>query len=246
MQKKQLCNIAELLEQKSNIAQIKEKLSVIQQIGTDEFWSANNILLFENVRKELRELIKFLDSGKSIKTIITRLADPLIEQQEGVQLDSAYDFEDYREKVNRYIGEHGNTLAIHKLTHNIKLSYGDYQELERILTSELGSKEDYKREFGDTPFGLLVRKIAKLDHEAAMQAFSAFINDQSLNQRQIAFVNKIINHIEQNGYMDNISILQKPPFDKPISFMKLFDGNTRKALMEVINDVKDNAVNVTA
>ena len=75
------------------------------------------------------------------------MTDSIIDQQEGVQLDAAYDFEDYREKVNRYIGEHGNTLAIHKLTHNIKLTQGDYQELERILTTELGGKEDYQREF---------------------------------------------------------------------------------------------------
>ena len=86
-------------------------------------------------------------------------------------------------------------MVIHKLTHNIKLTNDDYQELERIFTSELGSKNDYEREFGDTPFGLLVRKIAKLDHEAAMQAFSKFINDESLNQRQIAFVHKIIYQI---------------------------------------------------
>lgn len=84
--------------------------------------------------------------------------------------------------MNRYIGEHGSTLAIYKLTHNIKLTQGDYQELERILTCELRSREDYKREFGDTPFGILVRKIAKLDHDAARQAFSVFINDESLNQ----------------------------------------------------------------
>lgn len=78
----------------------------------------------------------------------------------------------------------------------ILLSQGDYQEVERILTSELGSKEDYAREFGDTPFGLLIRKIAKLDHVTAMAAFSDFINDQSMNPKQIAFVHKIIQHIE--------------------------------------------------
>ena len=59
-----------------------------------------------------------------------------------------------------------------------------------LFTSELGSKEDYAREFKDTLFGLLVRKVAKLDHEAAMQAFSKFINDESLNAKQIAFVQK--------------------------------------------------------
>lgn len=242
--KKQLCDIATLLERKVSIPQVQEKLPIIQEINTDEFWAANDILLFEKVREELRELMKFLDRNPQKKPIITRLTDPILAQQEGVQLEQAYDFEDYRDKVNRYIGEHGDTLAIYKLTHNIKLSLGDYQTLERVFTSELGSKEDYEREFGQTPFGLLVRKVAKLDHEAAMQAFSAFINDESLNQRQIAFVHKIINHVEQNGYMDNVADLQKPPFDKPISFIKLFDAKTRIALMKAINDIKENAVNI--
>ena len=241
--RKQLCSIASALEQKASIPQIKEKLDLIQSINSDDFWNANDILLFEKIREELRELIKFLDSDAGKEPIITRLTDPIISQQDGEQLDSAYDFEDYRKKVNRYIDEHGNSLVIHKLTHNIKLTNDDYQELERIFTSELGSKNDYEREFGDTPFGLLVRKIAKLDHEAAMQAFSKFINDESLNPRQIAFAHKIINHIEQNGYMDNVSDLQRPPFDKPISFIRLFDAKTRTALMQAINAVRDNAVN---
>ena len=245
--KKQLCDTVSLLERKANIPQIKEKLPLLQEIHTDVFWEANDILLFEKVRKELRGLIRFLDEDDGgQKRIITKLTDPIIGSQEGVQLDTAYDFEDYRAKVNRYVNEHGNTLAIYKLTHNIPLAMGDYQELERVLTSELGSKEDYKREFGDTPFGLLVRKIAKLNHEAAMQAFSAFINDQSLNQKQITFVKKIINHIELNGYMENVSELTKPPFDKPVSFIKLFDAKTRTALIATINQIRENAVQIVA
>ena len=45
-------------------------------------------------------------------------------------------------------------------------------------------------EFETPPSACFIRKIAKLDAEAAMQAFSAFINDQSLNQKQIAFVHR--------------------------------------------------------
>lgn len=243
--KKQLCDMAVLLEKKVTIPQIKEKLPLIREIGTDAFWEAKDLLLFEKVRKELRALIQFLDEGEKKHQIITKLTDPVTEQQEGVQMEAAYDFEDYRAKVNRYVNDHGDTLAIHKLTHNIPLSQGDYQELERILTSELGSREDYVREFGDTPFGLLIRKIAKLDHEAAMAAFSAFINDQSLNQKQIAFVHKVIQHIELNGYMENPAELTKPPFDKPISFLKLFDAKTRKELVDTINTVRENAVKVS-
>lgn len=243
--KKQLCDMAALLEKKVTIPQIKEKLPLIREIGTDAFWEAKDLLLFEKVRKELRDLIQFLDEGEKKHQIITKLTDPVTEQQEGVQMEAAYDFEDYRAKVNRYVNDHGDTLAIHKLTHNIPLSQGDYQELERILTSELGIREDYVREFGDTPFGLLIRKIAKLDHEAAMAAFSTFINDQSLNQKQIAFVHKVIQHIELNGYMENPAELTKPPFDKPISFLKLFDAKTRKELVDTINTVRENAVKVS-
>lgn len=244
---RQLRDIGTLLERKISIPQVKAKLMIIKEVNTDAFWEANNILLFEKVRKELRGLMQFLvEIGPVKNPIITRLTDPIIGEQEGVQLEPPYDFEDYRAKVDRYVNENGNALAIYKLTHNIPLSVGDYRELERVLTSEMGSKEDYAREFGNTPFGLLVRKIAKLDHDAAMAAFSQFINDQSLSQKQITFVHKIINHIEQNGYMESVTILTKPPFDKPLSFTKLFDRKMQSEIMATINKVKDNAIVVVA
>lgn len=120
--KKQLCDIAMLLERKGSIPQVQERLDVIREIQTDAFWAAKDVLAFERVRCQLRALIKFLDSDEGKRPIITHLTDPVIDKREGDELDPAYDFEDYRAKVNRYIGEHGDTLAIYKLTHNIKLS----------------------------------------------------------------------------------------------------------------------------
>ena len=244
---RQLRDTAALLERKATIPQVKDKLPLLKEVQTDVFWEAGDLLLLERVRQELRGLMQFLDQDSKGKgPVVTRLTDPVTECQEGVELEAAYDFQDYRAKVNRYINEHGDTMAIYKLTHNIPLSSGDYQELEHVLTCELGSREDYQREFGDTPFGLLVRKIAKLDHQAAMDAFSTFINDQSLNQKQIAFVHKVIRHVELNGYMEHVSELTRPPFDKPISFLKLFDAKTRMALVKAIDEVKENAVDIIA
>ena len=243
---RQLRDTAALLERKATIPQVKDKLPLLKEVQTDVFWEAGDLLLMERVRQELRGLMQFLDQSQGKGPVVTRLTDPVTECQEGVELEAAYDFQDYRAKVNRYINEHGDTMAIYKLTHNIPLSSGDYQELEHVLTCELGSREDYQREFGDTPFGLLVRKIAKLDHQAAMDAFSTFINDQSLNQKQIAFVHKVIRHVELNGYMEHVSELTRPPFDKPISFLKLFDAKTRMALVKAIDEVKENAVDVIA
>ena len=169
----------------------QEKLPVLREIHTDAFWDANDILLFEKVRKELRDLIRFLDEGTGEqRQIVTNLTDPVIDRLEGQQLDAAYDFEDYRAKVNRYVNEHGDTLAIHKLSHNIPLSAGDYQELERILTCELGSKADYQRGVRGHALRAAYPQDCQAGSRSGMQAFSKFINDQSLNQRQIAFVHE--------------------------------------------------------
>ena len=244
--KKQLCITAQSLEKKATISQIQKKLTQIKDVQTEEFWKNIDILALEYVRKELRDLMQFLNDGVHRPKIFTSLDDSVMNKREGETLDAAYDFEDYRKKVNRYVEEHKNDEVIYKLNHNLPLMQEDYQELERILTQELGSTEDYKREYGDTPFGLLVRKIAKLDHESAMAAFSTFINDSSLNQRQIEFILKIINHIENNGYIEDVKILMKPPFDKPFSFIKMFDAKTRTALIQAIESIKNNAVKIVA
>lgn len=243
--KKQVCLIMEGLQQKAVIPRIKEKLPLIQRVASDEFWDSINILEFERVRVELRDLIKLtVDEGINKKPIITNLSDPILSRVEGVKLEAAYDFEDYKLKVNKYIEQHKDHIAIWKLRNNVKLEVGDYQALENIFTKELGNKEDYRREFGNTPFGLLIRKIAKLEHEAAMNAFSKFINDESLNQQQIVFVKKIIDYVVQSGYIENVADLMKPPFDKPCSFIKLFDRTKQVEIIKQVNEIKENAVNL--
>lgn len=152
--------------------------------------------------------------------------------------------ENYKLKVNKYIEENKDNIAIHKLRNNIPLNEEDYKILEKVFTGELGTKDDYQKNFQDTPFGLLIRRVAKLERSAAIKVFSSFINQQSLNANQISFVNKVIDYIEQNGYVESISELTKPPFDKPQSFIKLFDEERRKEFVGIINEVKDNATKI--
>lgn len=242
--KKQLIDVSIALSSRSTIDKVKEKMDLIKAISTDEFWQNADVLQFEQVRLELRSLIKFIIDDGGRNPIYTNLADNILEVKEGETLYQAYDFEDYKLKVNRYIENNRDQLAIHKLRNNIPLTALDYESLERIFTGELGTAEDYKREFQDTPFGLLVRKIAKMDYEAAHGAFSKFINDQSLSQSQIVFVKKVIDYIVQNGYIENVSELIRPPFDKPQSFIKLFDGTKQKQIVEVITQIKENAVKI--
>ncbi len=234
---------ARILLKKTTIPQVKAKESVLKEVSEDEFWNKSDILSFERIRTELRDLMKFaVTDGRSL--VYTNLEDMETERVFEKKFELNYDFDDYKLKVNKYIEENKNNIAIHKLRNNIPLNEGDYKTLEKIFTGELGTKADYETNFQDTPFGLLVRKVAKMEREAALKAFSSFINEQNLNANQIVFVNKVIDYIEQNGYVENIAELTKPPFDKPQSFIKLFDTDKQKKFVNIINEVKDNAIKV--
>lgn len=229
---------------RTTIPQVKAKIPLLQRIIDDEFWDGADILNFEKIRVELRDLMKFVDYGDVRDPVYTNLTDFEISRTECKEMEAAYEFEDYKLKVNRYIEENKNNIAIYKLHNNIPLTSAEYKSLENILVGELGTKEDYESQFGSTPFGLLVRRVAKLDYEAATKAFSKFINEQSLDQNQIVFVKKIIDYITQNGYVENVMDLAKKPFDKPYKFIKLFDAEKQKEIAQIVNSVKENATKI--
>lgn len=240
--RKNVHELAKLLQAKTSIPQVKAKAETITKMASLNA-EQEGVLEFERIRKELRGLMQFLDlGGKQEQIVFTNLTDVVVEQKEGQALDPAYDFEDYKAKVNRYIHEHINDPIISRLKNNIPLSKSDAVELERIFTKELGNKEAYSENYGETPFGLLIRKVAKLDHQAAMDAFARFMDDEAMNQQQREFVKQLIQHIELNGYMEDESMLLQAPFDKPVSFMHLFDISQQKELVQTLKSIRENAI----
>lgn len=52
--------------------------------------------------------------------------------------------------------------------------------------------------------------------------------------------------LTRSGYMESVADLQKPPFDKPVSFLRLFNAKTRALLIGAIQKVRENAMTTTA
>lgn len=189
--------------------------------------------------------MKFLAGDRLRPQVITSLTDPVLWRKEGEELVADENYADYKLKVNRYVHEHGDQTVIYKLRNNLPMTEYEFTELSRILTQELGTEKDYQTAFGDAPFGLLVRQITKLDHGAAMQAFAEFVNDEELNAQQIAFVHKVVEYVENNGYIEPAALM-KAPFDRPKPFIRLFDDGRQKRLMQLIRQVRDNATEPAA
>ena len=166
----------------------------------------------------------------------------IISEESNGSMYNVNDLKSYRKKVEFYLKEHQNDLAIYKLRNNKPLTEEDIKTLENVLFNELGSKSDYEKEYKETPVKVLVRKILGMDREAANEAFSEFLNNQNLNSKQIHFVKLIVDYIVKNGFIEDNRVLMEDPFRSVGSIIELFENNVteRNNLIKRINEIRKN------
>ena len=188
----------------------------------------------------MRELVQFIEK-ESRKTYYTNFQDTFDVIVDGTPIYGSNDLRNYKKRVNQYLKEHQDEMAIYKLKHNKSLTKTDVAFLEDVLWNELGSKEDYENEFGDTPITRLVRQIVGLDRGAANAAFSEFLSEERLNAAQIKFVRLIIDYVVTNGYLEK-EVLQQDPFRTLGSVSELFEDNIQdvRKILGVIDNINEN------
>ena len=155
---------------------VKQQLPLIEEVQHETWWSDVTPMMIESVRVKLRDLVKFIDRQQ--QTIVyTDFKDELGEITEvdvPIQQTGFSPYQ-YRKKVEAYIREHQNHIAIYKLKRNIPLTDGDLTELEVMLFSadEIESRERFEEVYGkDMSLKLFIRKIVGLDRNAAKQTFA--------------------------------------------------------------------------
>ncbi|MCL6587790.1 MAG: DEAD/DEAH box helicase family protein [Anoxybacillus sp.] len=232
---------AEALSKLGSIPQVAEQKNIIEKVQTEEFWKEADLFELEAVREALRELVKFLER-ETRKIYYTNFKDQVLEVKENGSMLEVNDLRNYRKKVEHYLHEHRDQLAIYKLRHNKKLTVQDLRTLEYILWNELGTKADYEKEFGDTPIMKLVRKTVGLDPQAANEAFSEFLSNERLNIHQSRFVKLIVDYFVKNGVMDK-KVLQEEPFKTVGSIVDLFKDNLDDArrIISIIDEINRNS-----
>ncbi|ANB61698.1 DEAD/DEAH box helicase family protein [Anoxybacteroides amylolyticum] len=232
---------AEELAKLGSIPQVAEQKYIIEKVQTEEFWKEADLFELEAVREALRELVKFLER-ETRKIYYTNFKDQVLEVKENGSMLEVNDLKNYRKKVEHYLHEHRDQLAIYKLRHNKKLTVQDLRMLEHILWNKLGTKEDYEKEFGNTPIMKLVRKTVGLDPQVANEAFSEFLSNERLNIHQSRFVKHIVDYFVKNGVMDK-KVLQEEPFKTVGSIVDLFKDNLDDArkIISIIDEINRNS-----
>ncbi len=223
-----------------NIPEIMAQSELLQKIIHTGYVESAGIGDFEYIRENLRNLIKYIpvehiryDTDFDDEILSMEWKEPDLEND---------DLKNYKAKAEFYLRQHLDEAAVAKLRGNVPLTPDDVADLERILWNEVGTRQDYEAEYGGKPLGEFVREIVGMDMNAAKEAFARYLNDASLDSRQIYFVNQIVEYIVHNGVLKDLSVLQEPPFTDRGSVAEVFTDMTLwLGIRAVIDRINANA-----
>ena len=238
-----LAELIENLKKLGTIPQIVAKKELIMFASDEEYWQKADFFEIERARKELRDLIKFIDNPpKKLWLIDIKDNLTIIEDNDDSKITSISDFNNYKKKVTNFLTGNLDNLIIYKIKHNELLNESEKKDLERIMFEELGNNHEFVQTFGNKNVIQVVRNIVGLDQETANSIFSKYINDNRLNSKQIQFIKLLISYVIKNGTI-SIEVLTEDPFSSLGSVSEIFENNITafKEIREDINNINKNA-----
>lgn len=235
-QKKRVLETADNLAANGHQPEIIKNRDLIEKINSDDFWNSADIFDYEEIRTVLRDLLDLLNRDTK-KTYYTNFTDEVLSMNIGEGNFNVNDLKSYKLKVEHYLNEHKEDIAIYKLRNNEQITTFEVEHLEDLLWHVIGTKEDYQETYGNQSLLKLVSSLVGLERSAAIKHFSDFLNDNSLNSNQIHFIEIIIEHVIENGLLDT-SLINEPPFSQYGSIIELFHDKS-DTVQSIIKKVKE-------
>lgn len=214
--RKRVVEIAQLLEDKTTIPAVKAQIEYLTRMQEVGFWEGMTLARLEELRLRVRGLMPFIDKQKR-KIVYTDFKDEVV----GIRIEDVVDMPtmtgvQYARKVEDYLKNHLNHIAIQRLRTNQPLTDADLQGLETTLV-RIGEDDGASlwsgllATSGSPSLEYFVRRLVGMDRSAAQAAFSGFLEDRSLTPPQIRFIEMLIDQLTAQGVVE-ASALYEPPF----------------------------------
>lgn len=230
------------LEKLTRISIVNNKKELIVKVAEKDYLNSADFFQIEKVRKELRDLIQYIDPCKwPIK--YTDFQDTVLNIDEDYKvLSNNGNYDSYKKKVIKYFSNNLNNIIVWKIRHNLKINESEKKELEKIFFNKLGTNKEFNNVYGDKSVTEVVRNIVGLDPDTASEIFSKYINYSNLNIKQIQFVKMLIDYVIRNGTIDMI-VLTEEPFRSLGEIADLFEGK-ENIFIEMRKDIENINENV--
>ena len=231
--------IANKLQEKASIKQVNDKMPLIKQLSKHDFWETASLDKLEYVRKEIRDLVQFI-TGITNQKFTINIKDTV--EAKGTPKDVPLQTS-YKQRVIDFLAANKDLPVIQKIVNMEKLTSTDIGELEKICWKELGTKEDYEKFIaksnmicGDS-VGAFIRSQIGIDRHIAMERFSQFLSDTTLNSLQEEYIKSIITYVCDNGDITPNTLMEEEPFAQ-YEWIDTF-GKNFIAVRNYVNEIHD-------
>jgi type I restriction enzyme R subunit len=246
--------VANELQKKASIPQIQAKMNIIKEAADPLCWENATLPWLEKVRTELRDLTQFL-IGEKKKWFIVDIEDILSYDGESKGIITSVS---YKQKIMDFLAENRNLPVLSKIYDMEQLTLADIKELERILWSELGSREDYDKYTKGMVCGgnvaVFIRSIIGINRKEAVERFSSFISQGAadgmpgsgktieLSAAQEDFLANIISYVCANGDITKETVVNEAPFEDQLFVFKPYMGPLAKYIdnLHLVANPKEN------
>lgn len=235
-------SIATSLLAKHSIPSVAQQITLIEDVASDEWWVEVTLPMLELVRLRLRGLVRLIEKTTR-NPVYTDITDRLLDPRE-ISLPGTtpgMDPERFRKKILAHLKEHEDHVALQRLRRNRQLTTDDLTALEAMLIAA-GADPDQLGQASKAGLGLFLRGLVGLDREAAMEAFSAYLDENEFDVNQIRFITVIIDELTANGVVEPGRLFESPYTDHaPTGPDYLFPDADVDAIVEILHTVKAHA-----
>lgn len=241
---KVVIEVAKLLEQRSTVPAVMAHIDVIRKVQQPQFWQSGTLDALEDVRLQLRDLIKLLADARRSRKFVIDIDDTYDVAAEPV---AQYVQTTYKERVLDYLYNNTNNPTLRKIQNLEQLTADDFVELERIFFEELGSRDEYVANIENFRYksniAAFIRKVKGFDRDTAYKMYRQLVDDNLLTSEQEMYLKEILDYVKENGDIENRCLSNESPF-KAYNWRAVF-GNQFVSLRKFVEHIH-NVIQVTA
>jgi type I restriction enzyme R subunit len=207
-----------------NLNQVRAKADTIRQVRNNEFWAKAQHKELEQLREELRGIMRHMDDAMvpDVSARVLDVRDGGLNIQYHTTSLVGLELVEYRNRVKKTLLEKFDShLILRKIRANIRVSDADVRKLAELVL-ECDPEAPIERLLSAGPSAevpmakdrlqFVLRGIVGLDAECVEKAFTEFTHSYpGLSARQVQFLILLKNHIGEHGMM-TLEELDRPPF----------------------------------
>ncbi len=224
-----------------NLNQVKAKAAEIKQARNPDWWRAASLDEIEQVRIDLRDILRYRDKGDT-----TKYEPPVIDVKDGHEIrgqQSSYlatvDLKAYRVKVEQALNElFDSDPTLSKIRQGKTVTEQELDALNALVhTNHPEVDLNTLKDFYDTaaPLEQILRSVIGMDFDAVNQRFAEFVQTYpALTAKQVQFLGMLKRQIAKSGAveLDNLYEMPFAAIGEPDS---LFDNDDQiDRLLEIV------------